>query len=175
MGYNVSSGSNKIFIDGNDLRMLHKALCELNQHDEWKSGGAYGGEHDSRSPRPEGFDYHPGLWYAWMKSDYHHHLHNAVAVLEAVGFDVTQNEFGDIIGLHYDNKTGCEDVFLNACAPFVRSGSYIEFMGEDGDAWRYKFVKGVMYVQRAKIQWVGATEFEPFDHGVYRSTLSKAT
>ena len=171
MGYYVNTIDVKVFIDSNHFRALYDALCELNQHDEWKGGGSYGGEFDQSKPRPEGYDYHPGRWYSWMAADYPHKLFNAIDVLKAVGFDITTNEYGDIVGMSYDNKTGCEDVFLNACAPFMRSGSYIAFRGEDGEMWRYKFVGGKMYVQGSKVTWTGTTEFEPFNIGAYRLAL----
>jgi hypothetical protein len=52
--------------------------------------------------------------------------------------------------MHYDNKTGCQDVFLEALAPYVEAGSYIEWQGEEGEQYRFDF-NGTSMTQRSGV------------------------
>ena len=45
------------------------------------------------------------------------------------------------------------DFFLNVIAQYVKDGSYIEMLGEDGDRWRYLFKDGKMIEKMAKTLW----------------------
>ena len=48
---------------------------------------------------------------------------------------------GDIVGLYFDREHLTDEVedTLDAIAPFVDEGSYLEFEGEDFCVWRYLF------------------------------------
>ena len=48
---------------------------------------------------------------------------------------------GDIVGLYFDREHLTDEVedTLDAIAPFVDAGSYMEFEGEDMSVWRYLF------------------------------------
>ena len=65
-------------------------------------------------------------------------------------------ENGNITSLEYDapdKKIGDEELWMEAIAPFVESGSYIEIIGEDGDMWRWCFTDGKFSIIRPEITW----------------------
>jgi len=66
------------------------------------------------------------------------------------------NTNGDISDLRYeapDKKLGDEAIWMEAIAPYVTSGSYIEVHGEDGDMWRWYFLGGKFYEVKPTITW----------------------
>jgi len=76
-----------------------------------------------------------------------------LAVLSMVGFEIYESEpDGDNLlwDLSYDNKTGQEELFTKALAPFLVSGE-IYWDGEDGTKWREVFTNGEHKVQNAVI------------------------
>ncbi len=49
-------------------------------------------------------------------------------------------EDGNITDLEFEGeKMGDEEQFFNAMAPHVKSGSYIEMHGDEGEGWRWVF------------------------------------
>ena len=60
--------------------------------------------------------------------------------LEEIRYTPTYNENDDICNVEFTGeKYGDEEIFFNALAPYVESGSYLCFEGEDGDTWRWDF------------------------------------
>lgn len=151
MGYYVR-GHGQITIKSSSVEQAYQALCDLNNHDEMKRGGSYGGLNDGSKPRPDGLTYHPGRWFSWMDANYPETCPDLWAVLSQVGFEMGLNENGELIeiSLNYDEKSGQEDLFLEALAPFCVSGS-IEWSGEDGEGWLNEFTDGTMTTKTARI------------------------
>jgi len=150
MGYYVNIQETDIFIAKEDFENCYKAMCELNDHDEWKTGGGSGMTvngitYSSKDPRPEGLNYHPAKWFSWMAPNYPELIHNFQSLMQEVGFDVKYDDSGNLIRLWYDNKTGAEGLFLYAIAKWVRDGSYIIWHGEDNVFWKNTFSNGTMY------------------------------
>lgn len=50
-------------------------------------------------------------------------------------------------------KYGDDDLLFKTLAPYVEAGSYLEWLGEDGDKWRFTFDGKVMKQTRPKIVW----------------------
>lgn len=139
MGYYVSVADSGTFqIKADQLANVYEALIRLNDHDELKNGGSYDGSTGRRE-----------VWFSWMPADYSY-LKTAADILAEVGFEFEQDDDGTLHSFRYDNKTGCEDVFLAACAPFVADDSFINWQGEDGDHYQFFFHGGVMYVVRGR-------------------------
>ena len=70
----------------------------------------------------------------------------------ALGFDCEQDEPNEPLRLAwYDSKTGAEEHFLSAAAPFIESGGYMEWRGEDGSCWRHDFIDGEMVSRFGRI------------------------
>lgn len=155
MGYYVQ-GHGSITIDKNEITSAYKAMCALNQDDSLKRGGRSGGNGpDQNSPRPDGLNYHPARWFSWLDPNYPDTCLTFDKILEQLGFDFTINDNGDVAtyDLHYDNKTGQEELFLEAIAPYVISGE-LEWSGEDGQMWKNVFVDSKMETLVARITYV---------------------
>jgi hypothetical protein len=152
MGYNVTTIGVDLTIPADKLDDAVKALKELNQRDDLKTGGAWGPIKDG-----EGNVIGNGqieCWFAWMDSDYDKKLHTVPDIMNAVGF--TDSEIladGSFELGWYDSKTGGEEHFLRALAPFVNEGSHVDFEGEDGTYWRYLFKGGEMRTQTGTITY----------------------
>ena len=66
----------------------------------------------------------------------------------------TDPETGDITNISFTGeKFGDDDVFFTALAPFIEAGSEMTFMGEDGEAWKYKFDGKTMKEVKQKRVW----------------------
>jgi hypothetical protein len=142
MGYYVRTMDNhtEFFMDKKHFDDAYKTMCALNDRDEAKRGGRFGGEGiDSKSPRPAGMDYHPARWFSWLQADYPNHYKTAPELLEGIGFTISYDADGNINGLSYDDKTGQEELFLEAIAPYVREGSRLVWQGEDGAIYAFGF------------------------------------
>lgn len=63
--------------------------------------------------------------------------------LREIRYDPEYDDNGNICNVKFTGqKRGCEKVFFTALAPYIESGSYISFRGEDGDAWKWSFNNG---------------------------------
>jgi hypothetical protein len=144
MGYYVS-GNGSLRIKAENLGKAHEALMTLQDAPpKAKSGGSSGG---SEAPR---------FWYSWMPEDLRT-LPDTKSVFAELGFEVVDDENGDLLIRCYDNKTGQEEVFFAAAAPFIESGDY-EWTGEDGDFWAWEFEGGKMFVRYGRRTYGDAEE-----------------
>ena len=134
MGYYVN-GNGELRIKKENLAASYDALMALQDAPpKAKRGGSSGG---GQAPR---------FWYSWMPEDLRT-LADTKAVFAELGFEVNDSENGDLLISCYDNKTGQEDVFFAAAAPFIEDGEY-EWTGEDGAFWLWKFEDGRMFVRQ---------------------------
>lgn len=157
MGYYVN-GNGKFSIKTNDMDAAYKALCDLNQRDDIKRGGSYGGGGiDQGSPRPDGLNYHPARWFSWMDADYPSKLGDLDAILSCLGFEFTISEEGGVrtYTTWYDSKIGQEDEFFSVLAPFITAGE-IYWRGEDGNQWKWLFTDGALRWFDGEITYVEA-------------------
>lgn len=148
MGYYVS-GNGELRIKKENLDKAHEALMALQDApDKAKSGGSY-----SANERR--------FWYSWMPEDLRT-LTDTKAVFAELGFEVRDDENGDLLISCYDNKTGQEDVFFAAAAPFIEEGEY-DWTGEDGDFWRWQFTDGKMFLLSGQRIYTHAAPVEVAD------------
>ena len=149
MGYYVN-GDGALRIKKENLVKAHEALMALQDApDKAKSGGSSGGD---KAPR---------FWYSWMPEDLRT-LTDTKAVFAEWGFEVRDDENGDLLISCYDNKTGQEDVFFAAAAPFIEEGEY-EWTGEDSDFWKWQFRDGKMYLLSGQRIYTNAAPIEVAD------------
>lgn len=152
MGYNVNTTAVNLTIAADKLDDAVKALKELNQRDDLKTGGSSGPITDGDG-KVIGYG-RTGIWFAWMDADYDQKLHTVPDIMNAVGFKDSEIQPGGDFELGwYDDKTGGEEHFLRALAPFVDEGSIVAFEGEDGQHWRYIFENGEMRTQTGTITY----------------------
>lgn len=153
MGYYVTSGNCEFTIKSENLPRAYELLCELNAHDELKTGGHWP-ENIEKPAESKSVAKNPNVWFAWTPWNYDEICKSAVEILEEVGFTVTKDEQGSIVFLSYDKKRGCEQEFMSALAPVVEDGSFIEWQGEETyDFYRYLFKNGKMYIQQPIVSW----------------------
>lgn len=144
MGYYVHIVGADVLIPNEHLQAAYEAVCELNNHNELKRGGAYPRGEVKEGPNPDN-------WFPWMDWNYNETCSNLEEVLSQVGYEVFEEDRGLLI-YGYDNKAGAEDIFLNALAPYVRSQHgddvipEILWQGEDGERWIHRFINGKMFV-----------------------------
>jgi hypothetical protein len=80
---------------------------------------------------------------------------NLEDLFEVFGFEI---DFDSTTG-HLDTidfvweKLGEEMILLKQIAPYVEEGSYIQWVGEDGDIWRYVFRNNIFEIIKSKIEW----------------------
>jgi hypothetical protein len=151
MGYYVSLESSSAGILERDLDKAYEAMCELNKRDDLKHGGGWSGGHST------------GKWFSWMPENYPDELKTAEQILTALGFELSHGEIAGEKYLkidRYDNKTGQEDLFIHACAPWIIPGSEMVWRGEDGERWRWSWMDGKMYLWNGINQWAGPYAME---------------
>ena len=134
MGYYVSTTMSHFTLPREHMDDAYRALCALNADDTHKTGGAYP-EDAVRPADSTSVSTNPNRWFAWMPWNYDEICPDVVSILETLGFEVTTDDTG-IIDLAYpEQKTGQEDLFLEALAPYVTPGSFIVWTGEEGETW----------------------------------------
>ena len=112
---------------------------------ELKRGGSYGANGVEES------------WFSWMNGDWTE-VETVAEIFQMLGFE-THTQDGAVNVYGYDNKTGQEDLFLAAVAPFMPDGSYTEWRGEDGGVWRYVVRDGKLMYQEPTIVWPEAKPY----------------
>ena len=70
-------------------------------------------------------------------------------------WDAEFDKDGNIEGIRFSGEKygGDEVIMLNAIAPYVETGSYIEMQGEQGEIWRWVFDKDSCKEVNATIVW----------------------
>lgn len=154
MGFYVEIEESDLFIKKEDFQSCYKAMCKLNDYDHLKRGGGWGGECSSDDPRPEGLNYHPAKWFSWMDPNYPETIATFHQMLLQLGFEPEYDDNENLIAVAYNNKLGQEELFFHAIAPWVCDHSFIQWRGEDGGQWRWRFYGGNMRMQEPHTVWV---------------------
>jgi hypothetical protein len=146
MGYYVTLTESSVMIPGYNKSRAYTALCALNERNDLKRGGVMYGDSDKNKRPLRGA--HKDVWFSWMDWNYPETCADVEAILKALGFDF-YNDGADIIIHGYDDKTGAEQDFLNALAPYItplvpNQKAVMVWRGEDGRIWRNLFANGEM-------------------------------
>jgi len=79
-------------------------------------------------------------------------LHDA---LDECRYEIEEDNNGNVSEIYFNGeKLGDDEMILNAIAPAVSDGSYIEMLGEDGSLWRWVFNNGKCKEICPKINWI---------------------
>jgi hypothetical protein len=153
MGYYAHTTDVSFRIKKENLDAAYQAAIELNNHNELKTGGSYGG--GVPDPIPEGPN--PYRRFGWVDWDYHLKCKDLSEVLGMFGFESFFDDEGDIVNLHYpdDKISGGEEELLKCLAPYVESNSYVCWRGEDDGIWRLDFIDGEAFERGGQLveQW----------------------
>lgn len=135
MGYYVKIVDSDFTIKKLGFDRGFQIVCDLNVRDDLKGGGKFGGDPTPKPADSKSCASSPDKWFSWMPWNYDEVCKSLPEVLEMLGFWIDYNDDGDITGLSYSDKTGAEDVFLDALRPIIKEGSYIVWEGEDDYEW----------------------------------------
>lgn len=132
MGYYVHIEESNCMLPRKNYALAYWRMCALNDHDEWKRGGAYGKDEDGNPFKNK--------WFAWMDENYPEICKDARDVLVELGFDMEETEDGLIIHA-YDSKSGQEELFLAAISDLIVTAHgddepFIVWRGEDDMVWK---------------------------------------
>lgn len=76
------------------------------------------------------------------------------AKAENSSYYFTLDPEGNITDIEFHGEKLYEDFSLfQSLAPYVKDGSYIEMMGEDGEQWRWVFANGKCREIKATVTW----------------------
>ena len=97
---------------------------------------------------------HSAPHFSWVETKDFLNASNLKEALDVWGWSAEEDEDGNIANILFEReKIGDEDILFNAIAPYVKSGSYIEMLGEDGGLWRWIFNEDRCITKDAKISW----------------------
>lgn len=148
MGYFAGITFSDYCIPAKNVDEAYRRFVNLNDIDNAKRGGQWGGDISSNDPRPSGMNYHPGRWYSWMYADYPNHYESAGEILVALGFSIAYGEdHKSIMIIGYEGKVGQEDIFLDSIYDLT-TGS-IHWLGEDDQVWTTESGVFNNYLQQA--------------------------
>lgn len=63
------------------------------------------------------------------------------------------DKIGNVVDIWFEGEKGHNDDELKPLAPYVKSGSYVEMMGEDGNRWKWEFKDGKIITKSPKITY----------------------
>lgn len=93
-------------------------------------------------------------WFSWVNTERVLSAETLVDAFAAWRWDASLDKDGNIGDIFFrGEKAGSDDYLMNAIAPFVKCGSYIQMRGEEGEMWRWTFKGGKMIEKNAKIVW----------------------
>lgn len=140
MGYNVCIINGTIGVPKENLDAAYAACVALNDNDDIKGGGRFPEvEWDKNKDK-----WNPNKWFSWMPYDWPDKYSNLRELFEALGFYCGTDDEGVVLIHGYASKMGNEEDFLRVIAPYVKSGGYLDWEGEDHAFWRQKFNDGQM-------------------------------
>jgi len=159
MGYYITLKESTVSIPKKDEAAALEAIQKLGEtHDHLKRGGAWNGGEKTEK------------WFAWMPANLRE-ITTLKDMLESIGYEVKYNSPQDqwnITG--YDSKTGQEDLFTWALAPFIvhtdvderAAGTLPEmwWTGEDGAQYHWTFNDGKMFQEYSQVEWSGQSQVE---------------
>lgn len=119
MGYCMNQRNSSFFMDVKDFPAALKAVQALHGDETINDGG--------------------GRHFSWVDHDFHKQK-SLPAILNCWRWHLDLDESMNATDINFGGeKLGDDIVVLQAIAPFVKKGSFIEMHGEDGCLWRWIF------------------------------------
>lgn len=106
-------------------------------------------------------------WFSWVTTEEFVEATTLQEAIKAWRWSVeVSEESGDIVDICFDGeKLGDDTILLEAIAPYVEAGSFIDMEGEDGSLWRWAFDG------RGVVELAGTVSYE----GRMRTTVADYT
>lgn len=89
----------------------------------------------------------------FVESDVLENTRNIVQALNECRYEVAMEDDGVHIDAFLGEKFGDDVVLFGVLAPFAKDGSYVQFLGEDGDQWKYASENGKLVMYEATFTW----------------------
>jgi hypothetical protein len=141
MGYYMEQRNHSFFIDKEDKKKALQAIKDLMlKANKLGSKESWGGVET--------------YWFAWVDTSTVKKAQTLEEALLAWRYDTQVDGDGNINYIWFcGEKLGDDMYILEAIAPYVADGSFIEMQGEDGSLWRWLFEKGGVKEVAATISW----------------------
>lgn len=131
-----------------------QALCNLNAYDDLKSGCIFSSRKLIKPENSTSLAEDPSVRFINMPWNYDEVCETVEEVLELLNFSVEKDLEGDIHILAFESdRGGDEEVFVEALAPYVKSGYFIEWQADNGEMWRNDFVQKKMITSTGEVSW----------------------
>lgn len=142
MGYYINQEAADFTIPKENFSRCLEAIKDLmSQTNKMNGGSWFGGVQTDR-------------WFSWVNTDSVLSAQTLVDALDAWRWEASLDEDGNIDDIYFrGEKYGSDNDLMDAIAPFVKCGSYIQMRGEEGEIWRWTFKSGKMIEKSAKIVW----------------------
>ena len=145
MGYCMESKNCNICIPNSKVKHALMAINELHKpevRNKQASGGRYSGGETLEK------------WYSWVTNPGPDGFNTIEEAIKEWRYSCHTTEDGDVYIDWFDGqKSGDDNIFFEALAPYIEDGGEIEFVGEDGYHWKYCFDGKEMIELEGKIIW----------------------
>jgi hypothetical protein len=136
MGYYMNQQSAEFKIKKTKVAKALAAIQALAKTPERMGGGSSTGE----------------KWYSWVDMKELADAKTLPDALVAWRWSGFINDAGDLVEIDFDGeKLGDDAILLEAIAPFVEKGSYIEMEGEEGCHWKWCFDGKTMTEKQGRV------------------------
>lgn len=152
MGYYITLKDSSVAIPMEHAEAALEAIHRLQEtHDHEKRGGSWSGGKNTKK------------WFSWMPADLRE-ITTLKDMLMTIGFEVAYNSPQDQLNITgYDSKTGQEDLFIWALVPYIvhqdvearenKVPATMEWLGEDGATYLWKFEDNKFIVSYSTVEW----------------------
>lgn len=124
MGYYMDQRNAKFKISADKVPAALAAIKELAKDTKRMGGGSSTGER----------------WFAWVTTADFVNAKDIVEAMDAWRWQVEVDDEGNVVDICFNGeKLGDDTILLEAIAPFVEAGSFIEMKGEDDAFWKWVF------------------------------------
>ena len=141
-------------IPAENTQEAFQALCNLNTKDELKSGCIFSSQKLIKPENSTSLAEDPSVRFINMPWNYDEVCETVEEILELLNFSVEKDLEGDVHILFFESdRGGDEEVFVESLAPYVKSGSFIEWQANSGEMWRNDFVQKKMITSTGEVSW----------------------
>lgn len=92
---------------------------------------------------------------SWVNTDEFVNAKTLEEAMQAWSWHVEENDKGDVFDIYFEGeKLGDDTILLEAIAPYVKKGSYIDMTGEDSSIWRWAFDGKTMREKAATVSFI---------------------
>ena len=134
MGYHINMRNSKFFISTKHVKEALNAIKSLAGKETITDGS--------------------GKHFSWVNTNTFLAANTLTEALYEWRWGIKTDAKGNVVSINFEGeKLGDDNILFNAIATYVRSGSYIEMIGEDGAMWRWVFKNKAFKEVHSRIVW----------------------